>query len=100
MHLNTNQYLNLGITSDLLLSLDSPPERITIAWLHIISEHPVFVAKYSFLLEPEPSLKSLVRKTIWEFSYAAGYLRRGGLKSEVQHLSGDNVLPWERTTNT
>ena len=87
MHLNTNQYLNLGITSDLLLSPDSPPERIAIAWLHIIREHPEFLAKYSFLLEPEPSLRSLVRKTLWEFSYAAGYLWRciGGLSSEGTH---------------
>ena len=84
MHLNTNQYLNLGITSDLLLSPDSPPERIAISWLHIIREHPEFLAKYSFLFEPEPSLRSLVRKTIWEFSYAAGYLWRcfSGLFSE------------------
>ena len=84
MHLNTNQYHSLGITSDLLLSLDSPPERIAIAWLHIIREHPEFLEKYSFLLEPEPSLRSLVRKTIREFSYAAGYLRRciSGLSSE------------------
>ena len=84
MHLNTNQYLNLGITSDLLLSPDSPPERIAIAWLHIIREHPEFLAKYSFLLEPEPNLRSLVRKTIWELSYAAGYLKRciSGLSSQ------------------
>ena len=84
MRLNTNQYLSLGITSDLLLSPDSPPERIAIAWLHIIREHPEFLAKYSFLLEPEPSLRSLVRKTIREFSNAAGYLRRciSGLSAE------------------
>ena len=24
----------------------------------------------------------------------------GGLKYEVQHLSGDNVLPWEQTINS
>ena len=89
MRLNTNQYHSLRLTSDLLLSLDSPPERIAIAWLHIIREHPEFLAKYSFLLEPEPNLRSLVRKTIREFSHAAGYLRRciSGLSSGGTHWS-------------
>lgn len=76
MDLNKNQYLDLGFTSDLLLSPDSPPERIAVAWLHIIREHPELLTKYSFLYEPEPSLRSFVQQTAREIRYAAGHVRR------------------------
>ncbi len=76
MCLNKNQYLDLGFTSDLLLAPDSPPERIAVAWLHIIREHPEFLANYSSLYEPETSYRFIVREKSRAIRYAAGYLRR------------------------
>ncbi len=86
-----NQYLDLGVASDLLLPPDSPPERVAVAWLHIIREHPEFPTKYSFLHEPEPGLRSFVRQTAREIRYAAGNLRRC-----IRGLSSKGIL-WYTT---
>ena len=91
MDLNKNQYLDLGVASDWLLPPDSPPERVAVAWLHIIREHPEFLTKYSFLHESEPGLRSFVRQTAREIRSAAGNLRRC-----IRGLSSKGIL-WNTT---
>ena len=91
MCLNKNQYLDLGFTSDLLLAPDSPPERIAVAWLHIIREHPEFLANYSSLYEPETSYRFIVREKARAIRNAAGNLRRC-----IRGLSSKGIL-WNTT---
>ncbi len=79
------------MASDLLLPPDSPPERIAVAWLHIIREHPEFLTKHSFLHEPEPGLRSFARQTAREIRYAVGNLRRC-----IRALSSKGIL-WYTT---
>ena len=86
------QFLSLCHACDnLLLQADSPPETIAVAWLHIIRDHPVFLAKYSSLYEPETSFRSVVREKTLNLRYAAGNLRRC-----IRGLSSAGIL-WHTT---
>jgi hypothetical protein len=61
--LNEDQYQLLCEQCDLvLLASESTMETITIPWLHVIREHPVFLANYADLFEPVKSGKAIVRK--------------------------------------
>ncbi len=53
--LNEEQYRLLCETCDtVLLDVDSTVERMAIAWLHILNEHPINLAKYQGIFDDSP----------------------------------------------
>jgi hypothetical protein len=53
--LNEEQYKLLCETCDkVLLDVDSTVERMAIAWLHILNEHPINLAKYQSVFDDSP----------------------------------------------
>jgi hypothetical protein len=62
--LNENQYYELCRLADQVLTApDATPARISIPWLHIIREHPVFLRKYESILFTDRGNFSMIR--IW-----------------------------------
>ena len=60
--MNERQYGELCALCDrVLMSPDTNRERIAIPWLHVIREHPSFLANYEALFEAPPSAKRLAR---------------------------------------
>ena len=72
-----NEYLNLAKACDtLLLAPDSTPERIAIAWLHIVREHPTFLQHYADLFEPAGYIGPRFSRFVRTFSFLVGYWRQ------------------------
>lgn len=85
--MNEEQYRRLCDGCDQVLQApDSTMERIAIPWLHIVREHPVFLAAYEDLFQPG---KSAV------VGSAPAWLRRraGWLKQALRPLYSDGQ-PW------
>ena len=84
---------------NLLLQADFPPDRVAVAWLHIIREHPEFLSKYSSLHGPETSFRSRAQEKALNLRYAAGNLRRciSGLSSE--EILWYTTEPYPKTTD-
>jgi hypothetical protein len=75
--LNEQQYRLLCDTCDYVLRVpDLTIERVAIPWLHIIREHPVFLASYVDLFEPAKGRKEFVRKWWRVVLRKAGWLRQ------------------------
>ncbi len=61
IYLNKKQYIKLAKLCDrLLLSSDTSLERISIPWLHVVREHPVFLKNYVSIYYPT-SFEKLTR---------------------------------------
>jgi hypothetical protein len=75
--LNEQQYRSLCEACDrVLLAPDSTMERVAIPWLHIIREHPVFLANYADLFEPAGGIHALFAKRQRTFRNRAGWFRQ------------------------
>ena len=71
-----NEYLNLAKACDtLLLAPDSTPERIAIAWLHIVREHPTFLQPYTDQLESAGVIGPRFSRFVRTFAFLGGYWR-------------------------
>lgn len=63
INLNKEQYQSLCRVCDSILTApDSTIERVAIPWLHVIREHPVFMANYADLFRPEKAAFANLRK--------------------------------------
>ena len=72
-----NEYLNLAKSCDtLLLAPDSTPERIAIAWLHLVREHPTFLQHYADLFEPAGDIGPRFSRLVRTFAFLVGYWRQ------------------------
>jgi hypothetical protein len=94
--LNEEQYRLLCEACDrVLLATDSTLERVAIPWLHVIREHPVFLANYVDLFASTKGGRAIVRK-LWRFFRSrAGWYRQIGrsLRSDGQPWFGPEELP-------
>ena len=90
--MNRDQYLNLANACDtLLLAQGSTPERIAIAWLHIVREHPIFLQHYTDLFKSAGVIGPRFSRSVRTLMVSAGYWRQC-----IQWLkSGGN--PWFAT---
>jgi hypothetical protein len=61
---------------DILLSSDVTNERISIPWLHVIREHPVFLVNYSELSDKQSSFKFKYTLFFKILKYLAGWIRQ------------------------
>jgi hypothetical protein len=94
--LTEEQYKLLCEACDrLLLASDSTVERVAIPWLHIIREHPVFLANYVDLFAPVKNGRAIFRKWWSFFRKRAGWLRQITriLRASGQPWFGPNELP-------
>ena len=72
-----NEYLNLAKACDtLLLAPDSTPERIAIAWLHIVREHPTFLQHYTDQFESAGVIGPRFSRVVRTFAFLVGYWRQ------------------------
>ena len=72
-----NEYLNLAKSCDtLLLAPDPTPERIAIAWLHIVREHPTFLQHYTDLFESAGVIGPRFSRLVRTIMVSAGYWRQ------------------------
>ncbi|MFH1441058.1 MAG: hypothetical protein ABIH18_03325 [Candidatus Omnitrophota bacterium] len=77
INLNEEQYQSLCEACDSILTAqDSTIERIAISWLHVIREHPVFMAHYIDLFQPNNGIIANVRKWWRVFRRRAGWVRQ------------------------
>ena len=94
--MNEEQYRLLCENCDrVLLANDSTIERVSIKWLHVIREHPVFLDNYVDLFQ--------LKKNIWKgwphswkaFNDKVRWLRHFGmaLKSNQKSVPGLDQLP-------
>ncbi len=94
--LNEDQYRELCEACDrVLLAPDSTIERIAIPWLHVIREHPVFLANYVGLFESANAVKVIIRQYFRGLQNWAAWLRQFGrsLCSDGQPWMGSKELP-------
>lgn len=77
MNLNKEQYQSLcKICDSILTAPDSRIERVAISWLHVIREHPIFMANYVDLFQSDKSVSANVRKWRRIFRHWAGWIRQ------------------------
>jgi hypothetical protein len=96
--LNEEQYRAVCEVCDrVLLASDSTIERVAIAWLHVIREHPMFLTRYEDLFEPVKSGKVIVGRCLRILRSRAGWIRQLGrsLFSDGQPWYGQEELPCE-----
>lgn len=80
MALNEEQYRLLCESCDrVLMAPDSTVERISIPWLHVIREHPVFLENYSDIFEPLGPIRTMGRQMFRSLRNSAGMLRQLGI---------------------
>ncbi len=94
--MNEEQYRSLCEACDrLLLAPDSTIERVAIPWLHVIREHPVFLANYVDLFEPTKGGKAIVRKWLRVFRRRAWWFRQilRSLQADGRQWFGPDQLP-------
>jgi len=94
--LNEEQYRSLCEACDrVLLAPDSTLERVAIPWLHVIREHPVFLANYVDLFEPARGGKAIIRTCLRVIRNMAGWYRQIGrsLRTGVQPWYGPEDIP-------
>lgn len=80
----------------MLLAPDSTIERVAIPWLHVIREHPVFLATYMELFEPaKGGVKEVGRQWLQVLRGTARWFRQIGraLRSDGQFWFGPKELP-------
>ncbi len=88
------QYRLLCETCDrLLLAPDSTIERVAIPWLHIIREHPVFLANYIDLFEPSKIHHAVARNLFSNFRKIAWWMR------QILRVLRDDGQPWHSSQN-
>jgi hypothetical protein len=93
--LNEEQYRAVCEVCDrVLLASDSTIERVAIAWLHVIREHPMFLTRYEDLFEPVKSGKVIVGRCLRILRSKAGWIRQLGrsLLSDGQPWYGQEEL--------
>lgn len=94
--MNEQQYREVCAACDrVLLEPDSTIERVAISWLHVIREHPVYLANYVDLFEPSKGSRAIVRK-LWRFfrSRAAWFLQLlRSLRADGHPWSGPVEFP-------
>lgn len=93
--MNEEQYRSLCEACDrVLLASDSMIERIAITWLHVIREHPVFLANYVSLFEPAKGIKAIGRQWLRVLYSRAGWFLQLGRASRADRLpwAGSNEL--------
>lgn len=77
--MNEEQYQSLcEICDRALLAPDSTIERVAIPWLHVIREHPVFLASYVDLFESAMSPKAIGRRWLRVLRGRAAWFRQFG----------------------
>lgn len=83
------------ICDRLLLAPDSTLERVAIPWLHIIREHPVFLANYVDLFEPAQGGGAIYHKGLSYFRRKAGWLKQIilTLRADGEPWCGPKNLP-------
>ncbi|MCX5847526.1 MAG: hypothetical protein NTW12_14425 [Deltaproteobacteria bacterium] len=87
--MNDEQYRKLCEACDqVLLAPDPTIERVSIPWLHVIREHPVFLSTYIDLFEPSKGGSSIVRKW-WSF-----FRNRAGWFKQIMSTLRANGQPW------
>ncbi len=94
--MNEEQYRSLCEACDrVLLAPDSTLERVAIPWLHVIREHPVFLANYVDLFEPARGGKAIIRTCLRVIRNMAGWYRQIGrsLRTGVQPWYGPEDIP-------
>jgi len=94
--LNEEQYRSICEACDqTLLDPDSTEELVTIPWLHVIREHPVFLESYSEILNSAMSIKGIARKWLRFLRNRAWWLLQLGraARSNRQLWFGSKVLP-------
>lgn len=79
----------------MLVEPDSTIERVAIPWLHVIREHPVFLANYADLFEPAKGVKAIGRQWLRLLRNRAVWFRQLGraLRSDGQPWFGPKELP-------
>jgi hypothetical protein len=94
--LTEEQYRLLCEACDqVLLAPDSTIERISIPWLHVIREHPVFLTSYIDLFKPAKGGRAIVRKWWLFFRNRAGWFKQivSTLRADGQSWFGPKELP-------
>jgi hypothetical protein len=94
--LNEEQYRSVCEACDqILLDPDSTDELVTIPWLHVIREHPVFLESYSGILTSAMSIKGIARKWLRFLRNRTWWLLQlvKAARSNRQLWYGSKVLP-------
>lgn len=94
--MNEQQYALLCETcDDVLRAPDSTLERVAIPWLHVVREHPVFLANYVNLFTPAQCFKEMVRQGWRVLRRRGGWLRQMlmPLYADGSPWLGADVLP-------
>ena len=94
--LNEEQYRSLCAACDrALLAPDSTIERVAIPWLHVIREHPVFLADYVDLFGPAKGVRSMACQWLRVLRNQAGRFWRLGraLRFDGKPWFGPRQLP-------
>ncbi len=61
--MNEELYRSLCAACDrVLLAADSTIERVSIPWLHVVREHPIFIKNYNEILENKSDVKEAIRR--------------------------------------
>jgi hypothetical protein len=78
-----------------LLAPDSTAERVAISWLHIIREHPVFLANYADLFKSATDISVFARRWRRILRNRAGWYRQiaRALRSDGKPWSGPKEMP-------
>lgn len=88
-YLTEAQYVELCDGCDLVLRApDAAIERVSIPWLHIIREHPVFLKNYVSLFEQKKRIRLVWEYCARSFLYLAWWLR------QLAKAIYSNGLPW------
>ena len=94
--MNEQQYRSLCEVCDrVLLAPDSTIEQVAISWLHVIREHPAFLANYVDLFESAIGGRAIARK-LWRFfrSRAVSFLQLlRALRADGKLWFGPEELP-------
>ncbi|MFZ5589829.1 MAG: hypothetical protein ACOY4M_09385 [Pseudomonadota bacterium] len=94
--MNEEEYRELREACDrVLLAPNSTIEWVAIPWLHVIREHPAFLANYVDLFEPVRSINAIGRQWLRSLRNRAGWFRQLGraLRSDRQPWFGPKEFP-------
>ena len=72
----------------MLLAADATTERVAIPWLHVIREHPVFLANYEDLFQTRMGVKASVRRS------SRALLSRARWFRQIGKAFGSDGQPW------
>lgn len=94
--MNELQYQEICEACDgVLRAPDTTIERTAIPWLHVIREHPMFLANYADLFAPSHGMRRIIRDGLQGLYRAAGWMRQllRALRADGRPWLSDGQLP-------